>query len=279
VLPSNGTTGVDVIGDVHGMIETYRALLSALGYARRGGKWGHPAGRRLVQLGDLVDRGPDPLGAVELTREIVESGAGDFVLGNHEVNALGWFVGAREQTAGHRKQFQSTLRQIDEDPRRWDRCADFLRSQPLKLERYGMRFVHAAWMPDAIEGLPPVLADDEGVRQTGKGGRYHGAIQDALKGPETAAPEWHDEHGIKRRKRRIRWWDAYDPAAPTVCFGHYWFTGAPHPLGPGGNAICLDYSCGRAGPLVALRWPERTFVSVRNVDATRGGFQILEDRP
>lgn len=272
------TPCLDVIGDVHGMIETYQALLGTLGYERRQGVWSHPEGRRLVQLGDVVDRGPDPLGALETTRELVESGIADFVLGNHEVNALGWFVGARAQTDGNRKQFSGTLRQIEENPARWEACAAFLRTQPLKLERHGMRFVHAAWIPEAIEALPATLEDDRIVAETGRGGRFHSAIQIALKGPETSAPEWQDEHGIKRRKRRICWWEDYDPAAPIVCFGHYWFTGAPKLLGAGGNAICLDYSCGRGGPLAAWRWPERSFVVMPNLDALRPGFRVLEDR-
>jgi hypothetical protein len=261
-------TGLDVIGDVHGMIGTYRALLEALGYRREGGRWGHAAGRRVVQLGDVVDRGPDPLGCVELTREIVESGAGDFILGNHEVNALGWFVGARAQTEGNRKQFVRTLHQIEAQPKRWEECAAFLRTQPLKLERDGVRFVHAAWIPDAVAQLPERLANDEVVKQTGKGGSLHAIIETAIKGPETPAPEFKDAQGIVRRKRRIRWWEDYPAEDPPVCFGHYWFTGVPRPKGPGGNAICLDYSCGRGGPLVAWRWPERTFMVMPNQDAS-----------
>ena len=81
---------------------------------------------------------------------------------------------------------------------------------------------------------------------------------------------------MKRRKRRIRCWESYPADAPPVCFGHYWFTGTPRPLGAGGNAICLDYSCGRGGPLAAWRWPDRTFVLVPNIDARREGFRILE---
>jgi Calcineurin-like phosphoesterase len=258
--------GIDVIGDVHGMLETYRTMLEALGYRRQAGRWSHTEGRRLVQLGDVVDRGPDPLGALELTREIVDSGAGDFILGNHEVNALGWFVGARSQSELHRRQFASTLAQIDEDPARWEEAAAWLRRQPLKIERDGLRFIHAAWVPAAVAALPETLANDDLVKQTGKGGPLHDVIQDALKGPEIDVPEWQDDFGTKRRKKRILWWEDYPADAPVVCFGHYWFTGTPRPLGPGGNAICLDYSCGRGGPLAAWRWPEQTFQLVPNRD-------------
>jgi hypothetical protein len=268
--------GFDVIGDVHGMIATYRALLGALGYEQSGGRWRHPKGRRVVQLGDVVDRGPDPLGSLELTRALVESGTGDFILGNHEVNALGWFVGARAHTEGNLRQFEGTLRQIEAQPKRWEEAAAFLRSCPLKLERDGLRFIHAAWIPEAVAALPRTLADDATVKETGKGGRLHAAIEAALKGPERDAPEWRDIQGIKRRKRRIHWWEDYGADEPPVCFGHYWFTGTPRPLGPGGNAICLDYSCGRGGTLVAWRWPERTFVVMPNQDVSHPNFRVFE---
>ncbi len=264
---TEATSGLDIIADVHGMIATFHSMLKRLGYERHGDRWLHPAGRRLVQLGDLVDRGPDPLGCVELMQELVQSDIADFVLGNHEVNALGWFVGARAHTDANRRQFRVTLNQIERDAARWDRAARFLRTQPLSAERHGMRFVHAAWIPEALHGLPTTLASDDIVRATGRGGRYHESIETALKGPEEDAPQpFEDEHGITRRRRRVRWWDDYPAHAPTVCFGHYWFHGTPRLLGVSGNAICLDYSCGRGGPLVALRWPERHFVMVPNRD-------------
>jgi Calcineurin-like phosphoesterase len=262
--------GLDVVGDVHGMIATYRAMLEELGYRQDGGRWSHPEGRRLVQLGDVVDRGPDPLGCLEMTREMVEAGVADFILGNHEVNALGWFVGARSHSEVHRRQFETTLRQIEADPARWEEAAAFLRRSPLWLERSGLRFIHAAWVPEAVAALPPTLANDDLVRETGRGGSLHGVIQDALKGPEHDVAEWQDDFGTKRRKRRILWWQDYPADEPTVCFGHYWFTGTPRYLGAGGNAVCLDYSCGRGGPLVAWRWPECTFRIVQNRDDRSG---------
>jgi hypothetical protein len=265
-----------VIGDVHGMIETYRALLEALGYRKDGGRWHHPRGRRLVQLGDVVDRGPDPLGCLELTRELVEAGLADMLLGNHEVNALGWFVGARTQSEPNRRQFEVTLRQIDANPARWEEAAAFLRTRPLMIDSGPIRFIHAAWVPSAIASLPPTLATDDLVRETGKGGRLHAAIEVAIKGPEEDAAPHPDAFGRTRRKRRIRWWEDYPADEPVVCFGHYWFRGTPRVLGPGGNAICLDYSCGLGEPLVAYRWPERSFVVMPNHDARRPGFRISE---
>lgn len=258
---------VDVIGDVHGMIATFRALLAALGYARGGAGWRHPEGRRVVQVGDLLDRGPDPLGCAELMEELVADGVGEHVLGNHECNALGWFYGAREHTDVKRRSFQPTLRHIRDEPARWSRVEAFLRARPLALEGGGRRFVHAAWIPDAVAALPADFSRTEDIRETGRGGRLRRAVEAALKGPEGAPGEpFVDESGAVRRRPRIKWWETYPAEAPPVFFGHYWFVGAPHPLGPGGNAFCLDFSCGRGGPLMSYRCPEGYFVEQPNLD-------------
>ncbi|MFK5004614.1 metallophosphoesterase, partial [Klebsiella pneumoniae] len=56
----------DIIGDVHGCLDELTALLARLGYepAGPGGVPVHPAGRRAVFVGDLVDRGPDSPGVL-----------------------------------------------------------------------------------------------------------------------------------------------------------------------------------------------------------------------
>lgn len=76
---------VDIVGDVHGELDALRALMTAAGYDDRGR---HPEGRRLVFLGDLVDRGPDSPGVVCLVRGMVEQGRALAILGNHELNLL-----------------------------------------------------------------------------------------------------------------------------------------------------------------------------------------------
>jgi len=50
----------DIVGDVHGCFDELVELLGLLGYTNDSGEgvWRHAAGRKLVFLGDLVDRGP-----------------------------------------------------------------------------------------------------------------------------------------------------------------------------------------------------------------------------
>lgn len=67
-----------VIGDIHGCLEEFDELLRAVQFS--------PASDRLVLLGDLVDRGPDPVGVVRRAREL----GAESVLGNHEEKHLRW---------------------------------------------------------------------------------------------------------------------------------------------------------------------------------------------
>jgi serine/threonine protein phosphatase 1 len=80
VLPNET---VFAIGDVHGCASQLRALLNTIRNAPSPA--GHP--RRLVYLGDLIDRGPDNIGALQLWAEDAALRGVDRidrVMGNHE---------------------------------------------------------------------------------------------------------------------------------------------------------------------------------------------------
>lgn len=64
-----------IIGDVHGCLDELRRLIEELGLKSED---------RLFFAGDLMDRGPDPVGCVRLVREL----GAQMVLGNHEEKHL-----------------------------------------------------------------------------------------------------------------------------------------------------------------------------------------------
>jgi hypothetical protein len=66
-----------VIGDIHGCLDELRALLAKVDYIARD---------HVISLGDLMDRGPDPVGVVRFVREQKWT----VVLGNHEEKAIRW---------------------------------------------------------------------------------------------------------------------------------------------------------------------------------------------
>jgi hypothetical protein len=147
---------LDVIADVHGELDALLALLHRLGVDVERGT----ARRPLVFVGDLVDRGPDSVGVVEVFARLQDAGLAFGVLGNHELNLLGglrregnhWFFGDDEhaQVDGGRVPFGS--RRATDDDRA--RIAARLATLPLVLERDDLRVVHACWHEDALRSLP-----------------------------------------------------------------------------------------------------------------------------
>lgn len=88
----------DIIGDVHGCCDELEELLLRLGYVAGvsmekpslcgGPVFAHPAGRKAIFVGDLVDRGPRVLDVVRIVHNMVEHGSGLCVPGNHDVKLL-----------------------------------------------------------------------------------------------------------------------------------------------------------------------------------------------
>ncbi len=142
---------LDIVGDVHGELGVLQNLLAGLGYD---GEGNHPAGRRLVFLGDLCDRGPDSPGVIELVRSLIERGRAQCILGNHELNAL-----RHDMKDGNAWYFDEGHPSFDQE-RAHSKPApkghtyhSFFLSLPLALERADLRLVHAAWDTGAANAL------------------------------------------------------------------------------------------------------------------------------
>jgi bis(5'-nucleosyl)-tetraphosphatase (symmetrical) len=95
--------------------------------------------------GDLVNRGPENLRALEQVRALVEAGRAEYILGNHEINLLAVDFGLRD--LGPNDTFGSIL--SGPDGAQW---IDWLRHRPLVVsgqiadQRFAM--VHASAAPE-----------------------------------------------------------------------------------------------------------------------------------
>jgi predicted kinase len=79
---------IDVIGDVHGLYSDLILLLNKLGYDK---DLNHKEGRKLLFVGDLIDRGPDSIEVLELVFKAVQKGH-YCIQGNHEIKLLNNWV-------------------------------------------------------------------------------------------------------------------------------------------------------------------------------------------
>jgi len=218
--------GYDLIGDVHGCGATLATLLEKLGYHQRSGVYRHP-GRKVIFLGDLIDRGPRIRLAVTIARRMVEQGEAYIVMGNHEYNALAYThpgpAGShkrwlREHTPRHNRIIQDTLEQYRDYTNEWEDTLAWFKTIPLCLEIDGIRVVHACWDQKLIDELkqrrPDQCMDTEFlVESTDPTTQAYQILDRLTRGPHVSLPEGiaiHSGDGFTRKSFRAHFW-AQDP--------------------------------------------------------------------
>lgn len=295
--------GYDIIGDIHGNSAKLHRLLFNLGYTKKRNSSGytHPE-RKVIFLGDFIDRGPQQLDTVLTAKAMIESGSALAVMGNHEYNAICYATPNPRHPTDYlrshlgntgKKNFQqhsAFLNEVQHDAVLHDELISFFKTLPLWLEISDIRVVHACWNTQKQKQLKPFLSSnncltDAGIiESTKEGSTAFEATELLLKGLELPLPngiQFQDADGHERRSVRVKWWDntANDYASlallpetitqtlpkdtipnldayrynesPLLFIGHYWLTGKPKPLSS--NVICVDYSAGKGGDLVAYR--------------------------
>lgn len=216
------TQPYDLIGDIHGQHGKLLALLHHLGYAKHGGTFRHPAGRKVIFLGDYIDRGPAIREVLHTVRGMVDAGDALAIMGNHEYNAVcaetpdgkGGFLRPEKKNHGGQLETKRQFAGFDDE---WEEWKDWMRRLPMWLDLGGLRAVHACWDAKRIARISGKSIADDGFLHlsAAKGTPEHRAVENILKGPELAMPEghfFHDKENVRRSTVRVRWWDVPDSA-------------------------------------------------------------------
>jgi hypothetical protein len=186
-------TQFDLIGDIHGHYDELCKLLEKLEYQRSGTAFEHTENRKLVFVGDFINRGPDSEKVLYLIQSMWESGKALAVVGNHEFRLV--------QNSVSGKNIPSELRVF----------LPWLRKLPLFLDMDSFRVVHAAWHFSSIKFLEnQSIEDDNFVKKTLlKKNPYCLAVERILSGIKINIPKnlkLADRFGIVRSKGRLKWW-------------------------------------------------------------------------
>jgi protein phosphatase len=232
----------DIIGDLHGCFDELVELLTQLGYSVEKqpnvpGSLAYsvkpPEGRKVVFLGDLVDRGPKIPEVLRLVMGMVQAGTALCVPGNHNIKLMRKLRGKDVQiTHG----LADSLQQLDkESPEFRVQVSDFLDEL---VSHYvlddGKLVVAHAGMKEEMQG------------------RGSGKVRDfALYGETTGET---DEFGLPVRYN----WAAEYRGRAVVVYGH---TPVSQPDWLN-RTINIDTGCVFGGNLTALRYPEKELVSV-----------------
>lgn len=218
---------IDFIGDIHGHADKLEELLLKLGYKKSNGVYSHP-NRKVLFVGDYIDRGPKIKETLDIIKSMVESGNAIALMGNHEYNALCFRYPNKAEGGYLRKhsikniiQHCETLKQFQTRQQEYDAYIDWFKTLPLFYESDTFRAVHACWDNKNIEYLKKTLVNDrltdELIYQSArKESRLHEVIEQTLKGKEIKMPEglsFMDKDKNERKEIRIKWWE--DPSKMT----------------------------------------------------------------
>jgi protein phosphatase len=239
----------DIIGDVHGCVVELESLLEKLGYkvswqsgaGERQVCVVSPQGRKLVLVGDLVDRGPRSPDVLRIAMAAVESGAGLVIQGNHDNKLRRWLDGRNVKIGpGLRECINQLSHETDAFKAR---SKAFLSDLPSHywLDAGRLTVAHAGLKEEMMGRCSPA------ERAFALYGQTSGEI---------------DEFGLPVRAD----WAAGYRGKATVVYGHTPVLEAEWV----NNTICIDTGCVFGGKLTALRWPENQLVSV---PAARTYFQ------
>jgi len=225
----------DIIGDIHGCNLTLAKLLATLGYRQHADGIYRHADRKIIFLGDFIDRGPGQREVISVVKPMIEAGSALSVMGNHEYNAIAYAT-VDEVTGTHlrphidknRKQHQAFLDAYEYDAPAYNTVIEWFKTLPLWLDLGELRVIHACWDKTIIEkvmqyqGGKPYLSDGLLQASCNSHSWQFDAIETLLKGKEITLPEghhFHDKDGNIRRNIRIRWWDRYVSTYKEAFFG------------------------------------------------------------
>ncbi|MEP6663177.1 MAG: polynucleotide kinase-phosphatase [Verrucomicrobiota bacterium] len=249
----------DIIGDVHGCFDELVELLRKLGYEEAAvgagdyfqigtareriideenliGGWRHPEGRKLIFVGDLVDRGPKIPEVLRLVMKSVNLGSALCVPGNHDVKFMRKIWGKDVQITHGLADSLAQFETYEQHYRGFSRVA--------------AEFIDKLVSHYVLDDGKLVVAH-AGMKESMQG-RGSGAVREfALFGETTGET---DEFGLPIRYN----WAAEYRGAASVVYGH---TPVPEPEWLN-RTINIDTGCVFGGKLTALRYPEKEIVSV-----------------
>lgn len=210
---------IDFIGDIHGHANKLEALLLKLNYTKTKNGYAHP-NRKVVFLGDYIDRGPEIRKTLEIVKSMSDNGNAIALMGNHEYNAICYHMKnesgdyLREHSEKNIKQHRDTLNEFQNQQNEWKMYLEWFKTLPLFIETETYRAVHACWDNKNIDYLSKILINnrftDELIRESAtEGTQLFWTVKETLTGKELKCPkesQFRDKDGNWRNEFRIKWW-------------------------------------------------------------------------
>ncbi|MEH7307230.1 polynucleotide kinase-phosphatase [Neobacillus drentensis] len=236
--------GIDFIGDIHGCFEEFLEILSKLGYIENEeGYFNHPAGRKILSLGDVMSRGPRSIETMQFFQKHVTAGLAYMIDSNHGWKIARWLDGKNVKLAHGDENVKAEFDEYEikfgkeESERLKEQIRDLL-----------------------LEAKPHYIIQKNGVNVAVA---VHAGIKDHYIGKQSPRISdfcrYGDTDGIDENGKPIRKdWSMAHKSSELILWGH---DPRQQPLLVN-NTLNIDQGVVFGGSLTAFCFPERKFVSV-----------------
>lgn len=232
----------DIIGDIHGCYDEYSELVSKLGYEWSDGLPVHKEKRKLVFLGDLMDRGPESIKVMEHVYELVQNDLALYSPGNHCNKLYRYFLGRNVQIKHGLETTVAELNELSQEQRKAvrDHFCTLYENAPLYLHLENGKLVvaHAGIREDYV-------------------GQTHNKVKTFVLYGDITGETNPDGTPVRRG------WAKKHSGKITIVYGHTPVEEVRHVQ----NTWNIDTGCVFGGKLSALRYPELESVSVPSSQA------------
>jgi protein phosphatase len=226
VIPAGA--GVRIIGDVHGDARAFALAAETDQF--------------IIQLGDLVDDGPDSAGALETMFKLIDEKRGVFLLGNHDFKLARALRGGKVVRT---PALEVTIAGLS--PSLAERAAFEIMRAPAWISHGALFFVHGGFHRGMLAEAPPAFPAI----------RPDALLARALYGQTTGRIT-----GSGKPERLLDWVDTIPPGITLYC-GHDRRSTDGRPYikhgALGGTAIFMDTGAGKGGHLSWIDIPAASF--------------------
>lgn len=224
-----------IIGDIHGCREEFNQLLDKLKYDVKK--------HRVILVGDILDRGPDPVGLLQQIRKMEL----ETVLGNHEEKALRWrkHEALRELTGQDNPMKELTAQRREEWLGLSKSDIQWLTSLPLQLHVKDNWYVVHAGMEPGVSFAKQDLERIIRLRYVDKHGIY-------------VKPKKNKEQPPESQYWAYNWTQPYN-----IIFGHQKFDEPKVFKNDNNTCIGIDTGCCFGNTLTAFNLERNEYVQVK----------------
>lgn len=293
-----------IVGDVHGYASNLINLLKKLGFELVNNAYMHPEKKKVIFVGDYIDRGTEEESVIDIVRAMVKADSAIALMGNHEFNAICFATKGengfiRKHTEKNIMQHQAFLDEYPFGSEKHRDAINWFKTLPIYFETEGLRVIHAAWVNSHIEKIKPYLGlnntlTNKLIYEFEKKGWVYDTLETLLKGVEYDLPDgfvWKDKDGIERNSMRFNWFvptnkvtyancalsmpdyvelpdvsieDAEQPYNDEELVFFGHYWMSGTPQRQTPKTACVDYSVAKGGELVCYHWKGETEISNDN---------------